>query len=191
MMPLAAKLGTQISSRPFWIGLAQVIGFALLTAFAAKAQFYLPFSPVPITLQSLIVLLAGAVLGSKKGAASQLSLIGMGFAGLPVFTLPLPGSAVLLGPTGGYIWGFVLAAFAMGLFLERFKRPSLAQLAFFIMTAKALIFIPGLLWLSFFIPGWSAVLTTGLWPFIPGAVLKGIVLIGILRGLNKIPKFSR
>jgi biotin transport system substrate-specific component len=180
-----------VDSRPqtltWTINIAQVLGFALLTALAAKAQFYLSFSPVPITLQSFVVLLSGAVLGSRKGALSQLSLIGLGASGLPVFSLPLPGIAVLMGPTGGYIFGFVMAAFLMGRLVESGATKSFGGMLGAIGMAKLSLFLPGLLWLSWFVPGGiQAVLLAGFWPFIPGAIVKSFLLLGFLKGLEKV-----
>src|SRR5262249_33431457 len=79
-----------------------VLSFALVTWGAARISVPLPMTPVPGTLQTLAVLLAGAVLGRRAGAASQASYLLMGVAGLPVFALPGSGPTYLLGPTGGY-----------------------------------------------------------------------------------------
>jgi biotin transport system substrate-specific component len=89
-------------------------GFALLTAMAAQVRIYTPFSPVPFTLQVFPVLLAGAVLGMYYGCASQLIYTIIGVMGLPVFANWKGGYAVLFGATGGYIVGFVAAAFIVG-----------------------------------------------------------------------------
>src|SRR5437899_7752418 len=91
-----------------------VIGFALLTCAGAKITIPLPFTRVPATLQTLPVLLAGALLGARAGAASQALYVGLGIAGLPVFALPGTGPGYLLGPTGGFLVGFVVAAFVTG-----------------------------------------------------------------------------
>lgn len=181
----SASLGS--TTKDWGVSLLQVVGFALLTALCAKIQFYFPFSPVPITLQSFAVLLAGAVLGSRKAALSQISLILLGLSGLPVFTLPLPGLMTLMGPTGGYIFGFVGAAYLFGLWTETGRLRSLAGLLTALVTSHIALFLPGLLWLSFFVPGGAeAVLMAGLWPFLPGAVVKSLALLLVLRGLGKI-----
>lgn len=161
----------------------QVLGFATLTALAAKVSIFLPFSPVPITMQSLVVLLAGAALGSKKGALSQISLIGVGLLGLPVFSLPVPGYLVLAGPTSGYILGFVFAAFIMGRCFESKDPASFWRIVLFIVLAKIAIFIPGLLVLSLYASSASLfeLLSIGLFPFLPGAVFKAFALLGILK----------
>src|SRR6267143_5569385 len=109
-----------------------VLAFAFLTWVGARISVPLPMTPVPGTLQTLAVLLAGAILGARAGALSQASYVLMGMAGLPVFALPGSGPAYLLGPTGGYLVGFVAAAFVVGSVLARFDRrkPAVGALAF-------------------------------------------------------------
>ncbi|MFN3337582.1 MAG: biotin transporter BioY, partial [Thermomicrobium sp.] len=88
-----------------------VVAGSLATALAARVSIPLPFTPVPITGQTFAVLLVGAVLGSRRGAASMALYVVQGLAGLPVFAGGKAGLAVLLGPTGGYLVGFIAAAF--------------------------------------------------------------------------------
>jgi len=88
--------------------------FALLMAISANAFIYLPFTPVPVTLQVLTVIFSALTLGGSWALASQILYISMGLAGLPVFAGFLGGPAVFTGPTGGYIIGFALAAFLAG-----------------------------------------------------------------------------
>ncbi len=93
--------------------LARALLFAALTGIGAVIR--IPLSPVPVTMQVLFVLLAGMVLGPFWGAASQLMYLAMGLCGAPFFAAPpYAGPAVLFGATGGYLWGFVLAAFVSG-----------------------------------------------------------------------------
>ena len=92
---------------------ARALLFAALTGIGALMR--IPTSPVPVTMQVFFVLLSGMVLGPYWGAASQLIYLGMGLCGAPFFAAPpYAGPAVLFGPTGGYLWGFVAAAFAAG-----------------------------------------------------------------------------
>lgn len=115
----------QITTRVSEHGLAQspaaavgaAVVFAALTALGARVQVHLPFTPVPITGQVFCVLLAGAVLGARLGFASQAAYLAAGAAGLPVFAHG-GGPAALLGPTGGYLVGFPLAALATGAVCE-------------------------------------------------------------------------
>jgi biotin transport system substrate-specific component len=88
--------------------------FAALMAVSANAFIYLPFTPVPVTLQVLTVIFSAIMLGGKWAVASQFAYIAMGLAGMPVFAGFMSGPAALMGPTGGYIMGFVLAAYITG-----------------------------------------------------------------------------
>lgn len=96
-----------------------VIGFAGLTALAAQFSFRIPPIEVPFTLQTMAVLLAGGVLGSKAGAASQALYLLAGSVGLPVFAEQSSGYRILTEATGGYLVGFVVAAFIVGKMAER------------------------------------------------------------------------
>lgn len=99
-----------------------VSAFAVGTALCAQISFHLWFSPVPVTLQVLAVILSGLVLGSKLGALSQLQYLAMGAAGLPVFANFSGGPIAFAGPSGGYLLGFVPGAFITGWVFERFAR---------------------------------------------------------------------
>jgi biotin transport system substrate-specific component len=103
----------QSALRRLAVHLAAVTAFAALTALSARVQVRLPFTPVPVTGQVFCVLLAGAVLGPRLGFVSQVQYLAAGAAGLPVFAHG-GGPAALLGPTGGYLVGFPLAAAVVG-----------------------------------------------------------------------------
>jgi biotin transport system substrate-specific component len=90
------------------------LAFAVLMAVSANTFIYLPFTPVPVTLQVLTVIFSAIMLGGKWAMASQAAYIAMGLAGMPVFAGFMSGPAALMGPTGGYIMGFVLAAYITG-----------------------------------------------------------------------------
>jgi biotin transport system substrate-specific component len=127
--------------------------FVALTALGAQFAIRLPLSPVPITLQVLMVLLSGLALGRRRGFSSQLGYLTAGALGLPVFAGGTGGVGVLLGPTGGYLLAFPVAAFAAGMVSERlrwFQGPS-ALLASFL--AVAVIYAGGGLWLAAWLYG--------------------------------------
>jgi biotin transport system substrate-specific component len=105
------------------IELAAATAFAALTAVGARLQFHLPFTPVPVTGQVFCVLLAGAVLGARLGFVSQVEYLAAGAAGLPVFAHG-GGMAALLGPTGGYLIGFPIAAAVVGALAHPSPPPS-------------------------------------------------------------------
>ena len=125
--------------------------FAAVTAVCAQVSFRLWFSPVPVTLQVLGVLLSGLVLGSRLGALSQISYLAMGAMGLPVFAGFTGGPVAFAGPTGGYLIGFVIGAFAAGWVFERLGgHTKLAAWAGGIAGILG-IYLPGALWLAVWI----------------------------------------
>jgi biotin transport system substrate-specific component len=166
---------------------AAVLFVAALTAVAAQVSLQLPFTPVPFTLQPMVVLLGGAALGSRLGMASQVVYLLAGMAGLPVFApspvLP-PGLLRLLGPTGGYLLSYPLAAFVTGWLAERgFDRRYLTSVL--AMTAGlAIVFAIGVTWLALFARpaglGFSAALQGGLYAFLPVDIYKILIAATIL-----------
>jgi biotin transport system substrate-specific component len=168
------------------LGLAA--GMAVLTGLLAQVAVPLPWTPVPITGQTLAVLLAGVLLGGGWGGISQVIYAGLGLAGLPWFAGWQGGLSHLAGPTGGYIVGFVLAALCVGYFTDRFMaaRQYYGLVVLMLAANFILIYVPGLLqlglWLSL-IKGQSLTvmqtLNLGLWPFVAGDVIKILLAAGI------------
>ena len=152
-----------------------VLSFSLLTALSAKLK--IEIGAVPVTLQTLAVLLSGALLGSKKGALSQLSYLFLGLAGLPLFARG-GGIGYILSPTFGYLLGFVLAAFFVGWFCEAGFDRKIKTALIAMLIGNIVIYVPGLLWLSKFV-GFEKALSVGLYPFIIGDLLK-IIIAGLL-----------
>ena len=152
-----------------------ILSFSVVTAVCAKLK--VEVGAVPITMQTFAVLLAGALLGSKRGALSQLTYLLMGLTGIPWFARG-GGIPYILSPTFGYLLGFVLAALFVGWFCERgFDRQvKTAMISMFV--GNVLLYIPGLLWLAKFV-GLGKVLSVGLYPFIFGDLLK-ILLAGLI-----------
>ena len=150
-----------------------VLSFVIVTGVCAKLK--IEIGVVPITMQTLAVLLSGALLGSKRGALSQLTYLLMGLAGLPWFARG-GGMAYIFSPTFGYIIGFVLAAYIVGWFCERGfdRRAKTAVLA--LLIGNIVLYFPGLLWLARFL-GLKRVLAVGFYPFVIGDLLK-ILLAG-------------
>jgi len=149
-----------------------VFGSAVI-ALSARLSISLPLAitPVPITGQTLAILLVGALYGSKRGPATVLLYLAEGAAGLPVFAGGLSGALHLLGPTGGYLVGFVLGAFVTGVLAGRGWDRRWAMTALAMTLGTIALFVPGLIWLAFFV-GPHKLLTAGLWPFLPGAVIQ-------------------
>jgi biotin transport system substrate-specific component len=141
-----------------------VVGFTILTGLAALARIPLPFTPVPMTLQTLSVLLAGAFLGRTGGSASQTLYLAWGISGLPLFAGGAVGIAALTGPTGGYLIGFVLAA----------------ALVFLVFTSGAmLILLFGWIHLALQFSSPVRAFNLGVLPFLPGDLLKAAAATGI------------
>ncbi len=143
----------------------------LLLVACAQVRIPLPFTPVPITGQTFGVLLAGAWLGSRYGAAVVAAYLAEGLAGLPVFAGWKGGLTPLLGPTGGYLVGFLGAAFLVGWLLEKGWHRTWWQVSFAFLLGNAVIYAFGLPWLAWFV-GWERVVWLGLLPFLPGDALK-------------------
>jgi biotin transport system substrate-specific component len=145
---------------------------ALLVAGLAQIEIPLPFTPVPITGQTFGVLLVGAALGSKRGAASLISYLALGTIGLPFFAGGAHGLNILIGATGGYLIGFVVAAYVIGWLaehgLERSVRTSL--LPFLIGTV--IIYGCGVAWLAIVLGSLSKAIAAGLLPFLIGDSIK-------------------
>jgi biotin transport system substrate-specific component len=182
-------LGTLASSADFTVAIqvAAVLFVSVLTATAAQVSVPLPFTPVPLTLQPMVVLIGGAVLGPRLGMASQVLYLLAGLAGLPVFaasaTLP-QGPLRLIGPTGGYLMSYPFAAFVTGWLAERgFDRRYLTSVLA-MAAGLAVIFTFGVSWLAWLarpVPsGLSAALASGLYPFIPIDLIKISIAAAIL-----------
>lgn len=158
----------------------QVIGASLLLGLFAQIRIPLFFSPVPITGQTLGIMLIGALLGSRMGALSVLLYLVEGCLGLPLFTSGKFGVLHLIGPTGGYCLGFVVQAFIAGWFIERTRGVNAFRTASALLMSSFVQMGFGVLWLSQFV-GWNHVMTMGFYPFIPGEILKVVLIVGFLQ----------
>jgi len=138
---------------------------------ALSAQIEIPLQPVPITGQTFGVLLVGALLGSGRGGLSMLMYLSLGAMGLPMFAGGSSGVARLIGPTGGYLVGFVAAAYVVGWLAERGWDRRIGTTALAMLLGTLVIYVPGVAWLSVFV-GWAEVLGVGVKPFILGDLLK-------------------
>jgi biotin transport system substrate-specific component len=160
------------------VGLALSVLFAGLTV--VGAHIVIPLQPVPITLQTLFVILAGASIGRGWGAFSQALYVGLGAAGLPVFAGGAAGAGVLLGPTGGYLAAFLVAPFLVGGMLRISDRLAWQCASF--AAGAALILALGVAHLAIFVThDVGRALAVGLVPFLPGAVLKVAAAVSIHR----------
>ncbi|HEU4688590.1 MAG TPA: biotin transporter BioY [Vicinamibacterales bacterium] len=188
---LAARRGSIETARS--VKIASMLFVTVLTAAAAQISVPLPFTAVPFTLQPMVVLLGALALGSRLGAASQILYLAAGIAGLPVFAasgiLP-PGPLRLLGPTGGYLMAYPLAAFLTGYLAERgFDRRYLTSIVA-MLAGLAVIYAIGVTWLGVFArplegaaPGMSVAALTGIYPFIVPDLIKIAVAAGLVPAL--------
>jgi biotin transport system substrate-specific component len=161
-----------------WRESALIAAGCLLIALAAHLQVLLPFSPVPVTGQTFAVLFLGALYGSRRGPATVVTYLMLGAMGLPVFAGGMAGLTRFVGPTAGYLLGFVVAAFVVGSLSERgWDRKPWTSAASMII-GNGIIYALGVAWLWRFV-GWEAVLNAGVVPFLPGDALK-IALATIL-----------
>lgn len=161
---------------------SMVLGGSWLIALAAQISIPLPFSPVPITGQTFAVLLVGALLGRRLAALSVAAYLAQGLAGLPVFAGGTAGLGKLLGPTGGYLLGFWVAALLVGYLAERGWTLQVGKTLLAMLLGNALIYLCGLPYLALFV-GFEKMLVAGLVPFIIGDTIK-ILLATLLLPLG-------
>ena len=182
-----------------------ILMFTVLTAVSAAITIPLPFTPVPITGHTFMVLLSGAVLGRYSGSISQFLYVGLGCIGLPLFASSAEftsgtifqfehlssGLSFLFGSTGGYLFSFSIASFVVGLLLK--NSSSLKKIIFALTIGNAIIFFCGVSWLYLFLGANSigSAIMLGLIPFIPGEIIKMSIATGIIYSINKKRANSR
>lgn len=167
--------------------LQKMVLAALMAALtAAGAYMAIPIGPVPIVLQSLFVILSGLVLGSRWAAASMAIYLLAGIIGLPVFAGGSGGLTKLLGPTGGYLVGFLLAAYLIGLVAERSGGRLWINLLGLV-GGSLLIYLCGVAWLKTILDiSFNKALAMGMWPFLPGDALKIAAALALERSLRPL-----
>jgi biotin transport system substrate-specific component len=160
------------------------LGTALLTL-SAKVNLPLPF--VPMTLQTLVVLMIGAAYGSRLGTATMIAYLAEGAIGLPVFAGPVGGLAPLVGPTAGYLFGFVAAAFITGWFAERGWDGSVTRLFVAMGLGHVAILGLGFAWLAFGLHlGVEKAWLVGILPFIAASLVKNALGAALLPALRHL-----
>ncbi|MBX5474343.1 MAG: biotin transporter BioY [Thermoleophilia bacterium] len=174
MSSQAATLRTAVFPRVGWAADAALVcaGTALIAG-AAQVSIPLPFTPVPVTGQTFAVLLVGAGLGTLRGGASGLLYLLLGLVGAPVYADGHHGLAVITGATGGYLVAFPLAAALSGRLAERRWDRRFSSAVGAMLTGNVLVYLVGLPWLSVSLgTGLERTLELGLYPFVPGDLLK-------------------
>jgi len=163
--------------RAWRVALAMIAGSALL-AISAKVQ--VPFWPVPMTMQTLAILVIGMVYGSRLGAATVLLYLAEGFAGLPVFAGAVAGPAYFMGPTAGYLVGFVASVWLVGWMAEHGWDRSLFRCMAAMAIGHGLVFVFGVGWLSTLL-GLQKALALGLYPFWAATLLKTLLGVAVMQ----------
>lgn len=159
---------------------ALVLGGSLLIAVAAQVS--IPMFPVPMTLQTLAVLLVGLTLGSRLGALAVITYLAEGAMGLPVFANGMNGAA-LVGPTAGFLFGFVAVAYIAGFTTERGMARGVVATAIAAMVASSLVYVPGLAWLTTATPlDLAGATKVGALPFLLGDAVKAVLAALIVTG---------
>lgn len=169
-----------------------VVGTSGLLALSAQIAVPLPFSPVPVTFQTFIALLAGAVLGSRLGALSVLVYLTEGLVGLPFFAKGAAGIAYFRGVTGGYLVGFMVAAFVVGLLVQGGAGRKMSTAIFAMGIGNVIIYLCGITWLQGVLNlTISKAFVLGLYPFLLGDVYKlglGAILLPLAWNFFGKPK---
>lgn len=172
-----------------------IVGFSIFLALCAHVSFQIPFTPVPITLQTLGVLLTGAVLGSRRGGLAMLAYLAEGAARLPVFA-PIPGTpggfAALIGFTGGYLWSYPIAAYVTGLLCERRLERRFRTSVLAMLPGSLIIYAIGVPWLAVALHiGLLKAFLLGMVPFIIGDTLKLLIAAALLPTTWKVLRLEK
>lgn len=176
------------SSSP--MNLRMMVYASLFTALIIIGSYIsIPAVPVPIVLADFFIMAAGLFLGYKWGLTSVLLWLFLGALGLPVFAGGKAGLAVFMSPTGGFLWGYVLLALAVG-FISGRGKPSLLRNVIALLVGNILMFAVGLPWLKMIMHmNWTAALAGGLIPFIPGNIIK--MVVAAILGQVLLPRFRQ
>jgi len=187
------SVGAATSAARTSIRFASMLFLTALTAAAAQLSVHVPFTPVPFTLQPMVVLVGAAALGPRLGASSQILYLLLGVAGLPVFAASpiLPhGVGRLLGPTGGFLLAYPFAALVTGWLAERgFDRRYVTSILA-MLAGLGVLFLGGVLWIAYGARptalGLSAALAAGFYPFVLPDIIKVCLASTILPSIWRI-----
>ena len=176
-----------IKSKSLTVNIVITLTGSILLALLARLSIVVPFSPVPITGQTFGILFLGAVLGSRLGVLSVIAYIVEGIVGLPVFAGGTAGLLYLLGPTGGYLIGFLPAVYIVGYLSEKSWTNKFITIFITMIIGTAIIFIFGISWLAI-TAGFETALAIGLYTYLPGAAVKIILVTVIVNSINRFNK---
>lgn len=184
MTTSTVSLYSRIKPASIWLELPVLLTFNLILVASAYVSIPLPFTPVPITGQTFAVMLIGMVLGRTLGAGVVLAYLIEGACGLPVFAGGAMGLPALIGPTGGYLMGFVVAAWVTGFLAEHKWDRNYLLSALAMLIGHAIVFAAGMAWLYRYVPG-DQVIALGLAPFVVGTIIKVVAAAGVLPAIWK------
>jgi biotin transport system substrate-specific component len=174
--------------------LVLAFAFAVITGICAQIRLYLPWTPVPVTMQTFAVFLSAIILGRNWGGISQAVYVALGLAGIPWFAGFKGGLAVLYGPTVGYLLGFIISALFVGYLVDRYvgARFFLTLLPILIFANFIIIYGLGLLWLLLIFPGlgFYELLMIGAIPFVPGDLAKILAVSAIGKAITPKVAFN-
>lgn len=184
----APRVLADFATRSAIMQIALVLGGAAFVGIAAQIAIPLPFTPVPLTLQTFAVLLTGAALGSLRGVLAMTIYAVAGVAGVPWFS---EGSSGFGGASFGYILGFIAAAFIVGRLAERGGSSTVLRTTGLMIVGNVVIYAAGVTWLKFSLDAtWGTALALGLTPFLVGDAIKIALAAGLLplswKGLDKL-----
>ena len=160
-----------------------ILGASVIIALFGPVSIPLPFTPIPLATQGHVILLLAAWLGSKRGSLAVLTYLFQGAIGLPVFSGGAAGILTLAGPRGGYLLGYLVAAFITGYLVERLKNRSSSHVFAAMGVGNLAIYLFGLPWLAQFI-GWSGAFLLGMAPFVVGDLFKLLVISKAFKGVR-------
>jgi biotin transport system substrate-specific component len=164
-----------------------VISGSILIALLSQLSVILPFSPVPLTGQTFGVFLIAVLFGAKRSAATMMTYLTEGLCGLPVFSKAGFGVAHLIGPSGGYLIGFLLAVYFIGYLSDRGYSKNFYKMSLMLIAGNLLIYICGCAWLSVFL-GIKKAIICGAVPFIAGDLIKIMLISGFIPASWKVIK---
>lgn len=192
MQPQAATLRLALLPRTLVIDVALVIGAALFVALSAQIVIYLPFTPVPITMQPFAVLLAGASLGAVRGSSAMVLYLLMGLVGAPVYADGNAGAEIIFGASGGYLVSYPFVAAITGRLAERQWDRHVPTALAAMLAGNVAIYLLGVPWLAAVLGvGPGRALEQGLYPFIPGDLLKLALAALLLPGAWKLVRRAK
>ncbi len=162
-----------------------VVAASAIIAIAAQIAISVPFSPVPLTMQPLAVLLVGVILGSKRGAAAAILYLLEGASGAPVFAQLHGGAVWLAGATAGYLWSYPFAAFVAGWFSEKNWGSTIAPAVAGMLVALGVIYLGGWSWLAV-LTGARNAFVAGVAPFVIADVVKIAIAAALLPQAQRV-----